>query len=190
MDYRKIYALEAQNEKRILKSNPNIPEKAGIYVLTRHEDGFRYAYIGQAKNLLRRLTAHLRGYQHIDISLKKHGLYSDDNKSGWKIEFWLFPESKLDEQERKFIKKYADDGFQLRNHTIGGQDGGKKLLDNRKPTKGYLEGLARGYKRAQKEIAHLFELHLDVITKKDPPTALQKKALNKFLNFIKNDENT
>lgn len=34
------------------------------------ENGFRYAYIGQAVHILTRLAQHLVGYQHIDLSLK------------------------------------------------------------------------------------------------------------------------
>lgn len=29
----------------------------------------------------------LVGYQHIDLSIKKHGLYSEENLYGWKIKF-------------------------------------------------------------------------------------------------------
>jgi hypothetical protein len=91
--------------------------------------------------------------------------------------------SQLDELEQKYIKMYADRGYQLRNATSGGQGEGKRdIADN--PTKGYLEGLHNGYAKAQKEIAHLFDLHLECTTKKVPPTKLQAKALEKFNDFI------
>ena len=82
----KAKAIEKKNRERILAVNPHVDEKSGIYFLTRtDEDGFRYAYIGQAVNLLSRLAGHLKGYQHIDLSIKSHGLYSTDNIYGWKI---------------------------------------------------------------------------------------------------------
>lgn len=46
MNYKQIFSIKAQNEKRILKYNPNVPKRSEIYFLLRKEDGFRYAYIG------------------------------------------------------------------------------------------------------------------------------------------------
>ena len=72
-NYKQIKAKERQNKERILRTNPYVDEKSGIYFLTREdENGFKFAYIGQAKRLLSRLAEHLSGYQHIDLSLKKH----------------------------------------------------------------------------------------------------------------------
>ena len=85
-NYKQVKAIEASNKKRLLSVNPNLNEKSGIYFLTRvDENGIKYAYIGQAKHILTRLAQHLVGYQHIDLSLKKHGLYSSENKNGWKV---------------------------------------------------------------------------------------------------------
>lgn len=42
-------AIEAENRKRLLKLNPDLNDHGGIYSLTRDEDGFKYAYIGQSK---------------------------------------------------------------------------------------------------------------------------------------------
>lgn len=179
----RIKAIERTNKDRILKVCPNVPDRSGIYFLTRAENGFKYAYIGQAKKLLTRLAQHLTGYQHIDLSLKKHGLYSEDNPTGWKVNFLVFPKNELDTQEQFYIRKYANVGYQLRNKTSGSQGEGKKDIADQ-PTKGYLEGLHNGYKKARKEIAHLFKLHLKCETKKEPPTKLQVKALDKFNNFI------
>ena len=179
----RIKAIERTNKERILKVCPNVPDRSGIYFLTREEYGFKYAYIGQAKKLLTRLAQHLTGYQHIDLSLKKHGLYREDNPTGWKISFLECSEGKLDINELFYIQKYANAGYQLRNKTSGSQGKGKKDIAD-EPTKGYLEGLHNGYKKAQKEIAHLFKLHLKCETKKEPPTKLQVKALDKFNNFI------
>lgn len=184
VNYRQIWAIKKANQDKILKVCPSCPNTSGIYFLLREEDGFKYAYIGQAKNLLQRLGDHLNGYQHIDLSLKRHGLWSEENQTGWRVNFLEFPESDLNDKEQYYIKKYANAGYQLRNATSGSQGEGKKGLDNNKQPKNYYDGLEQGYKNARKEIAHLFELHLDFTTKKNPPTKLQEKAVQKFLEFI------
>lgn len=191
MNYKKVFAMRANNEKRILKHNPNVPHRSGIYFLLREENGFKFGYIGQAVDLLRRLADHLTGYQHIDLSIKKHGLYSENNPNGYKVHFLEFPKEQLNEKEMYYIRKYANAGYQLRNSTSGSQGEGKKGLDTAKQPRTYTEGLHNGYKNAQKEIKHLFDLHLDVVPKKNPPTKLQEKALQKFKDFmeIEEDEN-
>lgn len=185
-NYRQIYAIKTANEKKILSVCPNCPNTSGIYFLLREENGFKFAYIGQAKHLLERLGSHLSGYQHIDLSLKKHGLYSNDNQTGYKVYFLEYPENMLDEMEQKYIKHYANAGYQLKNSTSGSQGVGKKGLDNARPSRGYYDGLNQGYENARKEVKHLFDLHLDYFTKKQPPTKLQEKALQKFKDFIDN----
>ena len=189
---RQIKAIENQNKKRLLKVNPKLNDRSGIYFLLReNENGFRFGYIGQAKNITQRLCGHLAGYnQHIDRSLKAHGLYSEDNPYGWRVEFLNFPESKLDEKEKYYIKLYADKGYQLRNVSVGGQGSERDsgTIGERKPPKGYRDGIKQGYKNASKEISHLFDLHLDYKTKSDNPNKNQEKALHKleeFLNYHK-----
>ena len=187
MNYKQFYAIEKVNKARVLKVCPDVTDASGIYILTREEGGFKFAYVGQAKKLLTRLAGHLKGFQHIDLSLKKHGLWSEDKPTGWKISFVEYPEQFLDEQEQIYIKRMANLGYQLRNKTSGSQGEGKKDIAD-EPTKGYLEGLHNGYKKAQKEIAHLFKLHLVCGTKKVPPTKLQEKAMQKFEDFINVEE--
>ena len=184
LNFRQIKAIENANKGRILKVCPDCPEASGIYFLLREENGFKFAYIGKAKHLLSRLAQHLQGYkQHIDRSLKKHGLWSEDNMTGWKVHFLCFPESELNEKEQHFIRKYAAAGYQLRNVESGGNLG-KTDIGERKESRGYYDGLEAGYNRARKEIAHLFDLHLDCSTKRNPPTKLQEKAMEKFIKFI------
>ena len=73
MDYNKFKqakAIEAKNKKRLLEVNPYLNEGSGIYFLTRtDENGFKYAYVGQAVHILTRLAQHMVGYQHIDLSI-------------------------------------------------------------------------------------------------------------------------
>ena len=187
MNYKKIYAIKKVNEERILSVCPNCPNTSGIYFLLREEDGFKYAYIGQAKHILERLGSHLSGYQHIDLSIRKHGLWKKENPTGYKVYFLEFPENVLDDMEQKYIKQYANAGYQMRNSTAGSQGEGKHGLDNQKQPRTYYEGLNNGYEKARKEIAHLFNLHLDYATKKQPPTKLQEKAIQKFKDFLEGE---
>ena len=165
---------------------PDCPNTSGIYFILREEDGFRYGYVGKAKHLLERLGQHLIGYQHIDLSIKKHGLWSDKNQTGYKIHFLQFPESELDEKERYFIQKYANAGWQMRNAESGGTNG-KTDINQRRPSKTYYDGLERGRQKALDEIAHLFRLHLDYAPKPrdgKPPTKLQEKAMRRMDEIV------
>lgn len=183
MNYRQIKAIEQKNKQRIL-AVCDTPDTSGVYILTRYENGFKYAYIGQAKHLLTRLAQHLSGYQYIDLSLKKHGLFSAENPCGWNVQWFSFPVELLDTYEQKFIKEYANSGYQLRNKTSGSQGEGKRGLDNQKSPKGYRDGLAQGYKNAQKFVANLFDKHLQYSKKSDKPNKNQEKAMGKFKEFL------
>ena len=187
VNYRKIKDIEKQNKQRILKVNPYVDERSGIYFLTRvDENEIKYAYIGQAKHLLTRLAQHLSGYQHIDLSLKKHGLYSKDNFYGWKIGFEHFEESELNAKEQLYIREYAGLGFQLRNKTAGSQGKGKVQIDEYKPAKTYRDGLKQGKKTLAKELSTIIDKHLEISlkqSKKGNKTSL--KQLEKFWDLLK-----
>jgi len=180
-----IKKMESEIKQRLLCVNPKLDEESGIYFLTREdEDGIKYAYIGQAKHILSRLAQHMTGYQHIDLSLKKHGLISNNNLCGWNINFLHFPLDELDEKEQYYIQKYAKGGYQLRNKTSGSQGKGKRQIDDFRPSKTYHDGLEQGMKNASKMVSHLFELHLDYSTKSTNPNVNQQKALKKFEDFL------
>lgn len=184
-NYKQRIAVENNYKKKLLKINPTLSDESGIYFLTREdEDGFKYAYIGQAKHILSRLAQHFTGYQHIDLSIKKHGLYNNKNPEGWRINYIKCSESQLDDMEQFYIKQYATNGYQLRNKTSGGQGVGKIQIDDYRPTKGYRDGLIQGRKNASKEIARLFEKHLNYSKKSDKPNKNQDKALLKFEEFL------
>lgn len=195
MDYKNIkqrLAIEKKNKQRLLEVNPKLDNESGIYFLTRKdpETGILFSYVGQAKHILQRMIQHLTGYQHIDLSLRKHGLKSHDNPGGWDINFMHFPLDKLDEMERYYITLYAKNGYQSRNKDTGG-GAGKQEVGERKPSKGYRDGIKQGYKNASREIAHLFDLHLDYDTKSNAPNKNQLKALEKFeafLNYYKEED--
>lgn len=119
-NYKQIYAIKAEREGRIKKICPNIPYSSGIYVFYRTDEAqIRRAYCGQAINLCERCASHLGEYDHIALSLKKHGFYSGENPYGWKLAFKTCPKSELDEREVATIKSFADDGFQMYNVTAG-----------------------------------------------------------------------
>lgn len=186
----KVKAVEKQNKKKLLAVNPALDEYSGIYFLTRtDEDGFRFAYIGQAKHILTRLAQHLVGYQHIDLSLKSHGLYSEDNPYGWKVGFIHFPVSQLDEKEQYYIKQYALNGYQLRNKTSGSQGEGKSKIDEYRPAKGYRDGIKQGKKSLAKELSSIAEKHLKIEIREDKRhNKVSQKQFEKFMYLI--DEGT
>ena len=193
MNLKQIKAREHANKQRILAICPGADEKAGIYVFRRHEDGFKFAYVGQAKHLLTRLAQHLAGHnQHIDLSLKKHGLYDkEDNPTGWVVEIHHCHELDLDQQEADAIKHFANQGYQMRNKTSGGQGVGKVGIADNKPTRGYRDGIARGRELIRREIAKYFEPYLTVVTNWEWHTGdrekipkSQAKALEKFKEFL------
>ena len=189
-NFRRAKAIENENKKRLLKVNPKLNERSGIYFLTREdEDGFKYAYIGQAKHILTRLAQHFVGYQHIDLSLKKHKLYSSENPYGWKVNFLHFPISQLDEKEQFYIKEYALNGYQMRNKTSGSQGVGKSQIDDFKPHKGYRDGLAQGRKNLAKELNHIIDKHLVIGLKPEKMNnKVSQKALEKFNDLLTIEE--
>ena len=187
-NYRQIMAIKAQNEKRILKVCPDAKKESGIYCFYRiNEQGFKFAYIGLAtKSVLTRLAEHLSGYnQHIDLSIRKYGLYDEEtNPFGYKITVLCYcPEEECNEKEQYYIKQYADEGWQLRNVTGGSQGQGKFNLNEGKSTKGYREGLSKGYDNARRDVAKLFEKNLTYsINGKDGK--LKQRAYDKFTEFL------
>ena len=193
MDYQKFKqakAIEQKNKKKLLEINPKLDDRSGIYFLTRiDEDGFNFAYIGQARHVLSRLAQHLVGYQHIDLSLKKHGLYSmESNPYGWKVDFVHTKESDLDEMEQHYIKQFAKAGYQLRNKTSGSQGVGKKQIDEYRPAKGYRDGVQQGKISLARDLKHIIDKHLTVELKPEKQgNKVSIKALEKFNALL--DEN-
>ena len=186
----KAKAIEHRNKERLLKVNENLNEDSGIYFLTRvDEAGIKYAYIGQAKRILTRLAQHLVGYQHIDLSMKKHGLYSESNQNGWKINFLEFPIDELDDREQFYIAEYARGGYQLRNKTAGSQGVGKTQIDEYRPAKGYRDGIKQGRKNLAKELLHIIDTHLIISLKPEKQwNKVSENALQKFYDLLNDKE--
>ena len=190
LDYQKFKqakAVEKKNKERFLALNPYLDEKSGIYILTREDENeFRYAYIGQAVHVLTRLAQHLVGFQHIDLSLKKHGLYSKENPYGWTVDSYSYSENDLDTQEQYWIKKYADMGFQLRNKTSGSQGEGKAQIADYRPHKGYRDGLEQGRKNLAKELSNIADKHLVISLKPEKfGNKVSERQFEKFKELLK-----
>lgn len=186
MNYRQVMAMRKGYEKQIRKLCPDVTENSGIYLFWRIDsEGFKHAYIGQALHLCKRLIDHMCGYQYIDNSIRKHKLYDEEtNPYGYHIEILEeIPKEDLDDRERYWIKYYADSSHQLKNQTIGGQDGKKSALGDGKSTKGYREGLSRGYDNARKDVAKWFEKNL-IYSINGKPGVLKQRAFDKFTDFI------
>lgn len=190
MNYKQRIAIEQKNKRRLLAVNPHLDEGSGIYFLTRtDEQGFKFCYIGQSLHILTRLSQHLSGYQYIDISLKKHGLYSNENRYGWKVGFMYFNPEQLDEMEQKYIKQYALSGYQMRNSTSGSQGKGKTQIGEYKSPKGYRDGILQGRKNLARELLHIIEKHLEISLKADKQNnKVSQKALEKFWSLLKEGE--
>ncbi len=184
-NYNEYIRREYVAKKRLTEAFGEITDNSGIYVLTREEEGIKYAYVGQAVHIFTRLAQHLMGYQHIDLSIKKHGLWSPHNPTGWALaQIILVPEEHLDAAERAWIASYANWGYQLRNKTLGGQDEGKSGLDNSKPPKGYYDGVEQGEKKTLKKIAIFFDKYLDVVVKGDV-NKIKERKLAEFKELLK-----
>ena len=191
MNYKQVKAIEQKNKKRLLEVNKTLSEESGIYFLLRRDESeFRYAYIGQAKHILTRLAQHLVGYQHIDLSLKKHGLFhAEKNPHGWQVYALHFPLEQLDEKEQHYIKSYADAGWQLRNKTSGSQGAGKTQIAEYKPSKTYRDGLEQGRKALARDLKHIVDKHLTIELKAEKKAnKVSQKALEKFNRLLNGEE--
>ena len=192
-DYKNIAkakAIEKSNKQRLLKVNPKLDDKSGIYFLTRtDEDNISYFYIGQAVHILTRLAQHLVGYQHIDLSIKKRGLYSADNPYGWKVNFMHYPKSELDKWEQYWILEYTKRGYQCRyNKTGGGQGEGKEKINEFRPAKGYRDGIKQGKINLARELSSIAEKHLKIEIREDKKNnKVSQKQFDKFMWLMNED---
>lgn len=182
----KVKAVEKANKKRLIAVNPKLDDKSGIYILWRTEV---HAYVGQSVGILTRLAQHLAGYQqHIDLSLKKHKLYSPDNPYGYRVDFIHYDKSELDDKEREYIQKCIEKGWILKNKTSGGQDDGKEKIAEYKPPKTYRQGIQAGKKTLARELSSIISKHLTVRLKEEKKgNKVSEKQLEKFNRLL--DEN-
>ena len=184
-NYKKIFAMKAEREKRIKKICPDIPYESGIYVFYRTDEAnIRRAYCGQAVKLCERCASHLAEYDHIALSLKKHGFYEEGNVYGWKLMFKTCPKEDLDRREVETIKQFADAGFQMFNVSAGGQHN-KIITGDYKQPKTYRQGIQQGKITLARELTDIINKHLDVKIKAEKQgNKISIKAYEKFNNLI------
>lgn len=189
-NYKQIYAMKTERENRIKKICPNIPYSSGIYVFWRiDEAGIRRAYCGQAVKLCERCASHLAEYDHIALSLKKHGFYNKENPNGWKLWFETCDANELDEKEVERIKQLADSGFQMYNVTAGSQSKGRLVTGQYKPPKTYHQGIQAGKKSLAKQLSDIIQKHLTVsIREEKRGNKVSEKMLEKFWELLKGEE--
>ena len=121
----------------------------------------------------------------MDRSLKAHGLYSEDNPYGYKVNFLPFPESKLDEMEQYYIQKYLENGYRLKNKTAGSQGVGKVKIADFKPAKGYHDGIKAGRRSLARELSHIIDTHLTVELKPEKEgNKVSQRAFEKFKGLL------
>lgn len=183
-----IKAIEKKNRERLLKVNPNLNDRSGIYFLTRtDENDISYFYIGQAVKIIQRMCGHLTGYQHIDLSVKKRGFFSEENPYGWKLNFINYPKSELDKMEQYWILEYTKKGYQCRyNKTAGGQGEGKEKINEFKPSRGYRDGLKQGEKNLARELSSIAEKHLKIEIREDKKhNKISQRQYDKFMDLLK-----
>ena len=188
-NYRQLYAKQNRQKEQLLAVNPKLNDRPGIYFLLRTDEaGFKFGYIGQSRTVLTRLISHLNGYQqHIDLSLRKHKLWSVDNPYGWRVEFINCPIDQLDDLEKKYIKQYADAGYQLRNSSIGGQGSNRASgeIGERKAPKGYRQGVQQGKKSLARDLSSIISKHLDVHLKPEKKNnSVSQKQEKKFWELL------
>ena len=192
-DYKKIIAIRKDKEKIIRAVCPLADNTSGIYCFYRtDENGIKHAYVGQAtRSLQRRMAEHLMGYQYIDLSLKKHGFYdAAANPFGYRaIILTKCSPERCDEEEKRYILEWSNQGYQLKNRTAGSQGVGKNGIAEQKQPRGYYDGKKQGYLDARKFIRKLFDKNL-VVAINGKETVNKQKALQKFYDFIAPEEET
>ena len=188
--YKQIKAIQNSYKDKIKKLCPEIDEQPGIYFLLRtDENGIDYFYIGQAVKLLSRMASHCTGYQHIDLSIKKRGWYSEENPYGWELHILHYPAEELDKWEQHWILEYTKQGYQARyNKTAGGQGQGKEKINEFRPARGYYDGIRQGKITLARQLTDIIQKHLSVTIKVDKKNnKISQKAQTKFYELINED---
>ena len=187
INYKKVFAMKAEIEKKIKSICPTSPCTSGIYAFYRlDEAGIRRSYVGQAVNLLERCASHLAEYDHIALSLKKHGFYSDENPYGWKLTYKTCSKSEMDDLEVSTIRQWADAGFQMYNVTAGSQGKGKQVTGQYKQPRTYSEGIQQGKKVLARELSAIAEKHLKIDLRADKANnKVSQKQYEKFMDLLK-----
>ena len=183
VNYKKLFAEKKAIEEQLLRLNPALNHEKGIYIFTRQDNGLKYAYVGQAVNVLDRLVSHIKGYKdHIDRSLKSHKLLSYENPNGWYVEAYNI-DGDLDYYEKLYINIYGNSGYQLLNKTTGSQGKDKKGITENSTKKGYYDGVHRGVDKVKAEVKDYFDKYLDYCIK-GTPNKIKERKYQQFTEFL------
>lgn len=187
MDNKQRFAILNEYKNLVKKICPEISEKSGIYSFYRvSEENEKCVYIGKAKNLLERTASHFLGRKsHIDKSLLKHKIYSEDNPYGWKLKVVLECDfCELDKMERMAINSLNQQYFKLYNVESGGTKG-KFDINERQQTKlkSYKNGKNLGEIKAKTYVKTMFEKYLDFVIK-PPENKVKQRKFEEFKNYL------
>lgn len=184
-DYKKLFGIQSELKKQLKILCPEIDDRPGIYFWFREDHEGKHIYIGLATvSILDRSISHCQGYkQRLDLSIKKRGFYSEENKLGWQLKVMYKPVEDLDELEKYYINKYVELGYDVYNISGGGQSSRASDIAKRKEGRGYHDGLAQGELNSRRKVAHWFEKSLDYSIK-GAPNANKQKAFERFTEFI------
>ena len=95
-------------------------------------------------------------------------------------------------RSKKYIRLYADNGYQLRNVSLGGQGENRASgsIGDRKAPKGYMQGIQQGRKNLAKELFNIAEKHLKIEIRDDKKhNKVSQKQYEKFMDLLKVGEN-
>lgn len=185
MNYKKIFAIKESIRKRILKICPDMKNESGIYIWHRvDENGYGRFYCGQAKHLVDRSIQHFQAYnEHLYRSIRKHGLKAENKPYGWELDYFYCPLEELNEKETATIKEWLAKGMIPYNITGGSQGVGKVDINERKASKGYYDGLKKGYDDCKKYVKELFGKYLDFEIKGESGKIKERKK-EEFTKFL------
>lgn len=190
-NYMALFSVQRDIENAILKACPEMKHASGIYFYTRDEfdvdykEHKKFAYIGKSVDVLKRSVSHIQGYQPVDLSLRKRGFYDEtNNPEGWKLNVLFYPESKLNEMESKYIDMYLKADYELLNIESGGTNG-KTMINDRKPAKGYMDGIKQGKKALARDLKDIIDKHLVVSIKKQ--SKISEKQFEKFNKLLETE---
>lgn len=188
---KQVYAIKEKYKLQLLKLNPKLDNKSGIYFFIRKsEQNENEIYVGQSVGILDRCVSHMQGYeQYIDKSIKAHKLYdAEKNPHGYKVEFLHFPKEELDEKEQYYIKLYSENGWILKNKTSGSQGKGKEKIAEYKPPKTYRQGIQAGKLSLARQLSSIAEKHLKIEIREDKKNnKVSQKQFEKFKELMNED---
>ena len=144
----------------------------GIYLITNKINGKQY--IGQAKDINKRIKSHTRGKLHIDKAIAKYGI------NNFYIDILIeCPEDMLDVWERDMIALYGTyNSSRGYNHTEGG-DKGPSMYGDKNPMRNI--NVKEKHKKIVSSISHREKLSISHTGLKRTPRAYKPTGKGKHI---------